>query len=61
MTFLVKLVCKKIYLIYQTCIICNDVFNDFLKHVLFECNINRAYVHGVKLHFFDNNEMQVSV
>jgi len=29
MTFLVKLVCKKIYLIYQTCIICNDVFNDF--------------------------------
>ena len=61
MTFLAKLVCKKIYLTEQTCTICNDVFKDFLKHVLFDCNRNRAYVHRVKLYYFVNIEMQVGV
>ena len=63
MTFLAKLVCQKIYLTKQTCTICNDVFKDFLKHVLFDCNINRAYVHRVKLYYmhFVNIEMQVGV
>ena len=47
----------------QTCTICNDVFKDFLKHVLLDCNINRAYVHRVKLYYmhFVNIEMQVGV
>ena len=63
MTFLAKLVCQKIYLTKQTCTICNDVFKDFLKHVLFDCNINRAYVHRLKLYYmhFVNIEMQVGV
>ena len=59
--FVAKLVCTKIYLTEQTCTICNDVFKDFLKHVLFDCNINRAYVHHVKLYYFVNIEMQVGV
>ena len=45
MTFLAKLVCKKIYLTEQTCTICNDVFKYFLKHVLFYCDRNRAHVY----------------
>ena len=48
MRFLAKLVCKKIYLTEQTCNICNDVLKYFLKHVLFECNRNRARVYRVK-------------
>ena len=61
MRFLAKLVCKKIYLTEQTCNICNDVLKDFLKHVLFECNRNRARVYRVKLYYFVNIIMQVGV
>jgi len=37
------------------------VFNNLLKHVLFDCNINRAHVYRVKLYYFVNIEMQVGV
>ena len=61
MTFLANLVCKKIYLTEQTCNICNDVLKYVLKHVLFECNRNRARVYRVKLYYFVNIIMQVGV
>ena len=57
----VKLVYKTIYMTEQTCTICNDVFNDFLKHVLFDCNRNRAHIYRVKLYYFVSIEMQVGV
>jgi len=40
---------------------CDDVFKDLLKHVLFDCNRNRAHVYHVKLYHFVNIEMQVCV
>ena len=59
MTFL-KLVCKNIP-DRADINICNDVFKDLLKHVLFDCNRNRAHVYHVKLYHFVNIEMQVCV
>ena len=37
------------------------VFKNVLKHVLFDCNRNRAHVYRVKLYYFVNIEMQVGV
>ena len=37
------------------------MFKDFLKHVLFDYNRNRAHVYRVKLYYFVNIEMQVGV
>ena len=49
-TFLAKLMCKKIYLLEQTRNMCNDVFKECLKHVLFNCNNSRTYVQDMKLY-----------
>ena len=37
------------------------MFKDFLKHVLVDCNRNRAHVYRVKLYYFVNMVMQVGV
>ena len=37
------------------------MFKDLLKHVLLDCNRNRAHVYHVKLYHFVNIEMQVCV
>ena len=37
------------------------VLRSVLKHVLFECDINCAYVQRVKLYYFINIEMHVGV